>query len=454
MCDVFAMKASLCGLSRRSLLAGLGAGLGTRFGTGLGISLVPPLAISRATAAETPPLRLRARAESLALLSGQPAAAAWGLASSEPQLRTRQGSVTPLALVNDLPVPTTLTFRGPSSFMDLEPLLGQPALAPAASASFKIGGPSAGTGILDLRLLLDGARAPARALPVIVDEAQPVTVDRDEIFLIEDWRLKSDGTALAPGRDPQDAQTVFTVNGQSLPEIRSRAHERIRLRFINGCQRAVIAVKIADIEVRVMAIDSQPAEPFLARNGAVVLPPGGRTDVFIDMPAAAKAPLPILLHDGSTARPIARLILSDGPPLRTTPLPPGPPLPSNGLPDKLDLKNAVRAELALDGGEWSAPATFTAASSPAFQAKAGRTVVLALTNRAAIATTVHLHGHHFRLLDRLDDGWKPYWLDTLALQPAQTQHIAFAAGTAGRFLIESMSADWAAPRLVRWYEIS
>ncbi len=446
MCDVFAMKASLGALSRRSLLAG--------FGTGLGIGLMPPLVLARAAAAPPPPLRLRARAESLPLMSGQPAASAWGLASSEPQLRTRQGSVTPLALVNDLPVPTTLTFRGPSPVMDFEPLLGQPALAPAASANFKIGGPSAGTGILDLRLLLDGARAPGRALPVIVDEAQPLTVDRDEIFLIEDWRLTPDGTALAPGRDPHDAQTAFTVNGQSLPELRARAHDRIRLRFINGCQRAVIAVKIADLEVRIMAIDSQPAEPFLARNGAVVLPPGGRTDVLIDMPAATTAPLPILLHDGSTARPIGRLVRSEEPPLRTAPLPAAPALPSNGLPEKLDLKNAVRAEFALDGAEWLAPANFTAASSPAFHAKAGRTVVLALTNRAAIATTVHLHGHHFRLLDRLDDGWKPYWLDTLAFQPAQTQRIAFAADTAGRFLIESMGADWAAPRLVRWYEIS
>ena len=64
-------------------------------------------------------------------------------------------------------------------------------------------------------------------------------------------------------------------------------------------------------------------------------------------------------------------------------------------------------------------------------------MVLALTNRAAIATVFHLHGHHFRLLDRLDDGWKPFWLDTLAIEPGQTQRIAFLAEYAGRWLIES-----------------
>ena len=31
-------------------------------------------------------------------------------------------------------------------------------------------------------------------------ESEPVTVDRDEVFLIEDWRLRPDGTAIAPGR--------------------------------------------------------------------------------------------------------------------------------------------------------------------------------------------------------------------------------------------------------------
>jgi FtsP/CotA-like multicopper oxidase with cupredoxin domain len=100
-----------------------------------------------------------------------------------------------------------------------------------------------------------------------------------------------------------------------------------------------------------------------------------------------------------------------------------------------------------------APASFAASAAPAFRAKVGRTVVLALTNRAEIATVFHLHGHHFRLLDRLDDGWKPFWLDTLTIDPGQTQRIAFAAEYAGRWLIESTATDWAAPRLVRWYDI-
>ena len=204
-----------------------------------------------------------------------------------------------------------------------------------------------------------------------------------------------------------------------------------------------------------MAIDGQPSEPFQARNGALVLAPGGRVDAFIDLTAPAGSVSPILLHDGKDARPIGKFVVSSEPPIRSAPLPPAPPLPSNGLPERLDLKNATRVDLPLGGpsGDWVTPAKFIATAPPAFRAKAGRTVVLALTNRAAVATVFHLHGHHFRLLDRLDDGWKPFWLDTLAIEPGQTQRIAFAAEYAGRYLIESTATDWAAPRLVRWYAV-
>ena len=203
-----------------------------------------------------------------------------------------------------------------------------------------------------------------------------------------------------------------------------------------------------------MAIDGQPAEPFQARNGAMVLAPGGRVDAFVDVTASAGTASAILVHDGKQARPIGKLIVSNEPPLRAAPFPTAPPLPSIGLPAQLDLKRATRAELILGAqGDWVAPVNFAATAPPAFRTKAGRTVVLALTNRTAIANVFHLHGHHFRLLDRLDDGWKPFWLDTLAIEPGQTQRIAFAAEYAGRWLIESVATAWAAPRLVRWYAV-
>jgi FtsP/CotA-like multicopper oxidase with cupredoxin domain len=310
----------------------------------------------------------------------------------------------------------------------------------------------AGTLVGDVRLLADGAGLPSRSLAVVVEEASALS-DRDEVFLVEDWRLRNDGTPIASDADAGDAPSLFTVNGRTLPDIAVRSGERLRLRFINGCQRQVIAIKIEGHDVQVMALDGQPSEPFLARNGALVLAPGGRADALVDAMESPGSTSDILLHDGKDPRPVARLATSTEPPVRASPLPPATPLPPNGLPAQLDLRNALRVDLPLGSAEWVRPANFAVTAAPAFHAKAGRVVVLALSNRAGIATVLHLHGHHFRLLDRLDDGWKPYWLDTLAVEPGQTQRVAFAAEHRGRWLLESAATDWAAPRLLRWYSV-
>jgi FtsP/CotA-like multicopper oxidase with cupredoxin domain len=427
---------------RRALLAGLGA------------AVLNSAAATPAAAQGRPALMLQAKADVLALRPGEPDTPIWSLGGSE--LRYRRGDSPEVAFGNDLPAPMVLNWRGIDGALAAEPLLARASLAPGARDTFPLPLRQAGTYLCDLALLGDGAARPTRALPLIVAESEAVAVDRDEVLLIEDWRLLPDGTAIAPGIDPKDAVAVYTVNGRTTQDFQVRPRERLRLRFANGFQRHVIAIKIEGIEVRVMALDGQPAEPFLARGGALILAPGSRVDAFIDAPAREPgAASLVLLHDGKEARPIARLIASNAPPIRDAVLPAAPPLPSNGLPARLDLKNALRFDLTLGGSQadWVVPTKFAATARPAFRAKAGRTVVLALANRADIASIFHLHGHHFRLLDRLDDGWKPFWLDTLAIDPGQTQRIAFAAEHAGRWLVESVATDWAAPRLVRWYDV-
>src|SRR5882757_1364076 len=435
------MASAIFSLNRRELMAGLGA-----------TALSPGLS-SKARAQARPSVALQARTDVLALRPGGPDAQVWSLVG--PDLQFRRGETLEVALSNDLPVPTAPYWRGIAGMPAAEPLMARPPIPARARESFQIPLRYAGTFLCDLRLLGDGQARPSRVRALIVAEKEPVAVDRDEILLIEDWRLRADGTAMAPGTDPRDATPVYTINGRPAPDFTFRLNERLRLRFINGCQRAVVAVKLEGLEMRVMAIDGQPAEPFQARSGALLLPPGGRVDTFVDVTAPAGSVSPILVHDGKEARPVGRVLVSNDPPVRAAPLPSAPPLPSNGLPDRLELKNALRIDLTLGGAQtdWVTPANFVASAAPAFRARTGRIVVLALTNRAGIATVFHLHGHHFRLLDRLDDGWKPFWLDTLAIEPGQTQRIAFAAEYAGRWLIESVATDWAAPRLVRWYSV-
>jgi len=425
-------------LDRREVMAGLGA------------AALTPMWASAGFGQGGPVLQLEGKAESLTLRPGAPATPVWGLGN--PDLRFKRGDIAEVGWVG-------IESGGYLAMLNWRGIDGAPEVEPLPARLFKVTKlmplRHAGTFLCDLGLLGDGQAPPSRSYALVVRESEAVAVDRDEVFLVEDWRVLPDGTAIAPGAEPKDGTPTFTVNGRTSFEISARTNERVRLRLISACQRAVIATKIENYEVRVMAIDGQPSEPFQARNGALVLAPGGRADVFIDVVMPAGTSTPILLHDGKEAHPIGKIVVSNESPIRPAPLPPAPPLPSNGLPERLDLKNATRIDLPLGGspGDWVPPAKFSATAPPAFRAKGGRTVVLALTNRAAIATVFHLHGHHFRLLDRLDDGWKPFWLDTLAIEPGQTQRIAFLAEYPGRYLIESVATDWAAPRLVRWYAV-
>jgi FtsP/CotA-like multicopper oxidase with cupredoxin domain len=431
-------------LTRRRLLAGLGTAI-------LGPAMPSKAAQGRTT------LMLHAKSGAAALRPGQPDTPVWSLLTSAPEtaMRFRRGDQLEVTLGNDLPLPVVLNWHGVEGVPAAEPLTARAPLVSGAKDTFVLPLRHAGTFLCDFRLLGDGQARPSPARALVVGESEPVIIDRDEVVLIEDWRLRPDGSAIAPGIDPRDTAPFFTVNGRASLDIATRANERLRVRFINACQRDVIAVKIEDHDVRVMAIDSQPSEPFLARNGQLVLAPGTRVDAFVDATKPPGSTSSILLHDGTEPRPIGRLAYSSDAPIRDAPLSAAAALPSNGLPAQLDLKNALRVDLTLGGTQtdWVTPVNFAPASAPAFRAKPGRTVVLALANRAAIPAVFHLHGHHFRLLDRLDDGWKPFWLDTLAIEAGQTQRIAFAAETAGRWLIESMATDWAAPRLVRWYSV-
>ena len=416
-----------------------------------------------ATAALTPAVRATGETSSLALVArpgtlglGAHSAAVFELVAPARSagLRFPRGAQLQVSFQNDLPLPVALHWRGLEGATGLEPLLGRPPVPPGGKETVVLPLAQAGTLMVAPTLLTDDGSPPVRPLPLVVEEREAPATDRDIVLLIEEWRVSPDGKAMAPGRSDGGSTAAFTVNGQVEPEIKLRLNERVRLRFINGSQRSVVALKIEGRELMVMAIDGRPAEPFAARNGAVILPPRGRCDAFVDAALAAGTSAALLLHDGKQAHPVARLLGSAEPPFRADRLPAGPPLPADKASGELPFSGALRIDLPLGAGAaWVGPAQLSSALPPAFRARAGQTVVLALANAGGGATTFHLHGHHFRLLDRLDDGWKPFWLDTLAVEPGQTQRIAFRAQR-GSWLLETAGNAWEAPQRLRWFAVA
>jgi FtsP/CotA-like multicopper oxidase with cupredoxin domain len=86
--------------------------------------------------------------------------------------------------------------------------------------------------------------------------------------------------------------------------------------------------------------------------------------------------------------------------------------------------------------------------------KRGRAVMLAFANRSAFPHAMHVHGHHFRLLDNLDDGWKPFWLDTVVVLPDQTARIAFVADNPGKWMLHCHRLEHADTGMATWFEVT
>jgi FtsP/CotA-like multicopper oxidase with cupredoxin domain len=66
---------------------------------------------------------------------------------------------------------------------------------------------------------------------------------------------------------------------------------------------------------------------------------------------------------------------------------------------------------------------------------------------------MHLHGHHFRLLDRLDDGWKPFWLDSIIVPARQTARIAFVADNPGKWMIHCHMLEHQESGMAAWFAV-
>src|SRR5712671_3533625 len=218
--------------------------------TGLGAAVLSPALPRIAAAQGRRSLTLQAQAGVIALRPGEADTPTWSLLGPPPDISLKRGDELTITVANELPVAATLNWHGLDGVQPAEPLAARVPLSPGARETLAIPLRHAGTFMCDLRLLGDGQARPLPARPLVVTESEPVAVDREQVFLIEDWRLRPDGTAIAPGIDPQDTMPTYTINGLIRPDIPTRTNERLRFRFINGCQRNVIALKIEGHDVR------------------------------------------------------------------------------------------------------------------------------------------------------------------------------------------------------------
>lgn len=394
--------------SRRAVLTGAAA-----------LALSAPFARAAGAQTANPPdtaNRLKAADAVRIELGGQSPIALFGESIPGPVLRVKRGAPFAVNVENTIGAPLSLHWQGvrvPNAVDGVPGLTGS-AIANGETRGIAFTPPDAGT-------FLYRAFVPERASRTlvgafIVEEAQPSPFSADLTLLVQAW-----------SPDPKMTVPLLTVNGAVSPTLEAPAGGRARLRLINASAQ-FLRLKIGDAPCFVLAVDGQPVQPFALKDGRVQLTPGGRIDLTLDVGTAD----PIRLDVETTQLPIQLALVvpvGAGSSAQGQALPAPEALPSNGLPEKIPLENAARFEVPLSG----------AASLSAFPSlgtvKPGQSVVLSLVNKLEAPVAVLLHGTPARILDGVDDGWKPWWHDAIPVAPRTTVRAALVAGTTGKWAV-------------------
>lgn len=417
-----------------------------------------------------------------------PETAVWSFdgRAQPPVLRVKLGETVRVRVENRTDKPLALHWHGVRNQNAMDGVGGvtQAPIRPGADFTYVFTPPDAGT-YLARPLVVGGSSEPSgRGLAgfLIVEEKAPPAVDADVALLVQDWRLEADGSLMGFGQTAFAAANgrlgnLVTVNGRPVPEtFEARPGSRVRVRIGNACNARGTRIRFEGLKVYVAAVDGQPTDTFEPLRATLPFPPGTRYDLLVDLPSepGQTGSISALVGQGL----VLASVTTKGAPVTEKRPPIGPVGENRLLPAEVKLQNAVRRDVVITGGATvpkdakdagakdagakdagakdagAKPAEPTYAGDPAriwmvngqsgaaglapiFSVKRGQVVVLALRNETAFPQALHLHGHVFRLLHPLDDGWEPYWLDTFQLLEGRTARIAFQADNPGRWLLSA-----------------
>jgi FtsP/CotA-like multicopper oxidase with cupredoxin domain len=448
-------------ITRRSLLlAGVPASL-LQAGCAAGRSAITPRQVELAAA----PAQVFLRG------SAQPPVAAWSYGGSVPgpEIRVRQGERLRVVVHNRLAQGTTVHWHGvrvPNA-MDGVPHLTQPPIEPGARFVYEFDVPDAGTYWYHSHL--HSAEQLERGLygAFIVQEPQPLEVDRDLTWVLDDWRLTREGRLNESFNDPHDVAhagrlgNVVTVNGSFPRDLALRRGERVRLRLINAANARIFSLQFDGHRPRVVAIDGQPVMPHEPAGGRVTLAPAMRCDLVLD--AIGEPGKSYAVGDVFNPRAAYDLLqLAYGPTvLREQFLEAPVALAPNALPEP-DIDSALRHEIRFEGGmmgrmhqallngkplnmmgllrqgkAWAVNGVVADGHDmkPMLSLQRGRSYVLALHNDTRWHHPMHLHGHSFRVIRRNGQPTRyREWQDTVLMDPQERVDIVFVADNPGDWM--------------------
>ena len=390
-----------------------------------------------------------------------------------PILRYRQGDTLRLLLENHLTEPTTIHWHGlrvPVS-MDGVPHISQEPVEPGNSFLYEFPLEDAGTFWYHPHLASSKQIGMGLYGALIVDEENPPQVDRDLIWVIDDWRLNEE--AQIASFDTQSMHdhshdgrlgNVVTVNGTIGNEFPVRSGERLRLRLINVANARIFTLKFNDLEPWIISWDGQPVQPYLAKDSIVSVSSGERVDLIIDMVGQPGSTSSVIDFEyGAEFAYYFMNLKYDS----TESLQPqfNVPEPINPNPIALpDLANAELHQFVFQGGaggrlqrakvngEYSdfidiarSTGRFWAVNDrvvvdahsepPLIRLDLGKSYIFDLVNDTVRDHPIHLHGHIFQVISINGESISnPYLRDTLLLRARDRAQIAFVADNPGKWM--------------------
>ncbi|NQV82658.1 MAG: multicopper oxidase family protein [Rhodospirillales bacterium] len=470
-------------ISRRKFLSAGAGALGTAL-------VIPP---RRILAAGDKPFQIIEPKPTTAPLTGadKPPVPVWayhGLVPG-PEIRVRRGERVRVRLKNSLPQATSIHWHGIriDNAMDGVSGLTQDAVPSGGTFDYSFIAPDAGTYWYHPHNKSWEQMARGLYGMLIVDEDTPPDVDRDLAFVADDWLIGKDGTIdeksfgnLGAWSHGGRLGNWLTVNGLTEPDIPVRAGERIRLRLVNTANARIMAFNFDRLGAQVIALDGQAVAPSSLGPDGLTIAPAQRVDVIVDIDGNPGDTIPVWEVSTRQRLQAARFVLSKAPPLKKRQPEDVVVLAANKLLRAPEPNGAQHIELLMEGGAmgglregridgrvlsieeliakklvWAFNGDVGRQIKPLATIERGRTAIINMVNKTAFPHAMHLHGHHFRVIERNGKAvWRAPWRDTELVARNEQVRIAFVADNPGKWLFHCHMLEHQAAGMVTWLVVT
>ncbi len=401
-----------------------------------------------------------------------------------PEVRVSQGARVQRSFQNAVPQASSIHWHGIriDNAMDGVAGLTQRAVEPGEGFNYDFLVPDAGTYWYHAhnRSVEQVARGLYGAL--IVEEAETPDIDREQVLILDDWLLDPATAQLDPDflsrHDRSHAGrhgNFIATNGRFEQSQEVSQNQRLRLRLINAANARIFVLALAGMEGWTVALDGMPLSQPEPVTEALILGPGQRADLIVDIVAEpgetahlvriegqegiSQATFPVKGR-GSTARRAKPLALPPNPRMALTGLNAAVHVRLNmqgGAMGTLDaaVLNGERKsfrELVQANEYWAFNGMIGMTDTPLITVSKNETVTLEIYNDTSFPHAMHLHGMHFREIG--NDGDLGPFRDTLLISRGETRTIGFVADNPGDWLFHCHMLSHAASGMMTWLKVT